>query len=373
MSNIAPFTAVVPAPRLWRAARTVLRLSAGLTLALLGLLLLAWLSLHWAILPHIERLRPLIETQASQALGLPVRIGSIEARSSGWAPTFELRDVTLLDAEQRPALQLSRVLASISARSMLASAGSLELRLAQLLIDGARLEVRRDAAGRVFVAGIDFSSASASRDSRRGRLALQAGRGRPARRLAALERRTARRATRRTRLCRPGRAQHLAQPSPAAGRDTASRLGRALQPARRVHAAAARARRRLAALVGSGLRRRSPRRREPAGPVPRPAVRLEPWRRRRARVARGARGPGRRRHARPRTARGCAEARRWPRTAAHRAVAGAPGGTASRSRRQPVAAPTRVSHRRRRALARRASSSSRGRRATRRDRGTAAS
>lgn len=180
MSNIAPFTAVVPAPRLWRAARTVLRLSAGLTLALLGLLLLAWLSLHWAILPHIERLRPLIETQASQALGLPVRIGSIEARSSGWAPTFELRDVTLLDAEQRPALQLSRVLASISARSMLASAGSLELRLAQLLIDGARLEVRRDAAGRVFVAGIDFSSASASRDSpaadwlfRQGEVALR--------------------------------------------------------------------------------------------------------------------------------------------------------------------------------------------------------
>ncbi len=163
MSNIAPFTAIVPRP--WRAARLLARVVAWLALAFLGLLLLAWLGLHWAILPHIERWRPLIETQASQALGLPVRIGSIEVRSTGWAPTLELRDVTLLDAQQRPALQLSHVLASISARSMLASAGSFELRLSQLLIEGARLELRRDAAGRLFIAGMDFSGASASRDS----------------------------------------------------------------------------------------------------------------------------------------------------------------------------------------------------------------
>jgi uncharacterized protein (TIGR02099 family) len=165
MSNIAPFTAVVPAPRRWLAARALVRVGAWLTLAFFGIVLLAWLSLHWVILPHIERWRPLIETQASQILGVPVRIGSIEARSSRWAPTVELHDVTLLDAQLRPALQLSRVLASISARSMLASATSLELRLAQLLIDGARIEVRRDAAGRLFVAGMDFSSASASSDS----------------------------------------------------------------------------------------------------------------------------------------------------------------------------------------------------------------
>ncbi len=165
MSNIAPSTAIVPALQPWRAARLLARVVAWLALAFLGLLLVAWLGLHWAILPHIERWRPLIETQASQTLGVPVRIGSIEVRSSGWAPTVELRDVTLLDAQLRPALQLSRVLASISARSMLASAGSLELRLSQLLIQGARLELRRDGAGRLFVAGLDFSGASASRDS----------------------------------------------------------------------------------------------------------------------------------------------------------------------------------------------------------------
>ena len=39
------------------------------------------------------------------ALGVPVKIGAIEVRSSGWVPALELRDVGLLDAEQRVALQ----------------------------------------------------------------------------------------------------------------------------------------------------------------------------------------------------------------------------------------------------------------------------
>ena len=61
--------------------------------------------------------------------------------SSGWVPALELRDVVLLDAEQREALRLPRVVAALSPRSLLA----LELRFEQLLIDGAELEVRRDA------------------------------------------------------------------------------------------------------------------------------------------------------------------------------------------------------------------------------------
>ncbi len=161
MSNIAPITAPVPTSRLWRTGAALARALAGLTLVLFGLMLLAWLGLHWVILPHIDRWRPLIETETSRALGVPVRIGSIEVRSSGWVPSVELREVTLLDAERRPALHLPRVMASISARSMLASASSFELRLAQLLIDGAQLEARRDPAGRVFVAGIDFSAPTA--------------------------------------------------------------------------------------------------------------------------------------------------------------------------------------------------------------------
>ena len=143
--------------RLRWAARTVL----GLVFTVWSLLLIAWLTLHWGILPHIQQWREPIERRASQALGVPVRIGQIEVRSSGWVPSFELREVQLLDANGRPALRLPRVFAAISPRSLLA----LELRFEQLLIDGAQLEVRRDPSGRIFVAGLDFSGAEVGNGS----------------------------------------------------------------------------------------------------------------------------------------------------------------------------------------------------------------
>ena len=156
VSAAAPRRRAVPAPRwapLWFAAR----LGLGLVVTAWSLLLIAWLLLHWGILPHIQQWRGEIEARASQALGVPVRIGNIEVRSSGWVPAFELRDVRLLDAQQRTALALPRVMAAISPRSLLA----LELRFAQLLIDGAQLEIRRDAQGRIFVAGLPLEGATA--------------------------------------------------------------------------------------------------------------------------------------------------------------------------------------------------------------------
>ncbi|MEO7150159.1 MAG: YhdP family protein [Burkholderiaceae bacterium] len=125
-----------------------------LVLAVVGTLLLAWLVLHWAILPHIDQWRPRIQAAASQALGTPVQIGGLTVRTGGWVPGVELRDVVLLDAQQRPALTLPRVVAAISPRSLLA----LELRFEQLYIDGAELEARRDAQGRIHVAGLAFDS-----------------------------------------------------------------------------------------------------------------------------------------------------------------------------------------------------------------------
>ncbi|MEO6410210.1 MAG: YhdP family protein [Burkholderiaceae bacterium] len=124
--------------------------------AVAGIVLLAWLTLHWAILPHIDQWRPRIQAEASRALGVPLRIGELSVRSSGWVPGIELRDVVLLDAQQRPALTLPRVVAALSPSSLLA----FELRFEQLFIDGAELEARRDAQGRIHVAGIDFGAAT---------------------------------------------------------------------------------------------------------------------------------------------------------------------------------------------------------------------
>ncbi|MBX3604397.1 MAG: TIGR02099 family protein [Piscinibacter sp.] len=147
-------------PWWWRPLRSTLRIVSGLLLAAASLLLVAWLILQWGILPRIEQWRPQLEARASEALGIPVRIGAIEVRSGSWVPAVELRDVRLLDAQQRPALQLPRVAAALSPRSLL----SFELRFAQLLIEGAQLDIRRDAAGRLFVAGLDLSAAGSGAD-----------------------------------------------------------------------------------------------------------------------------------------------------------------------------------------------------------------
>ncbi|HEV7575293.1 MAG TPA: DUF3971 domain-containing protein, partial [Caldimonas sp.] len=140
--------------------RSTVRAVLWLLLALWLVLFVGWLSLHWLILPHIEDWRPDIETRASSMLGAPIRIGAITARSSGWVPSIELRDVRVLDAEQRVALTLPRVFAALSPRSLLA----FEPRFAQLLIDGASLDVRRDKSGRIRVAGLDFGSTQGAAD-----------------------------------------------------------------------------------------------------------------------------------------------------------------------------------------------------------------
>ncbi|WP_310388668.1 YhdP family protein [Roseateles sp.] len=141
--------------------RRLLAWALGLILLAWGLLVLAWAVLHWAILPHIDEWRPALERHASQALGAPVRIGSISVTSGGWIPAIEMREVRLLDPSGREALRLPRVAAALSARSLL----SLNLRFEQLLIDAPQIEVRRDAKGRFFVAGLSVDEAVAQPES----------------------------------------------------------------------------------------------------------------------------------------------------------------------------------------------------------------
>lgn len=145
-----------------RASRWPLRLCwhslrwALLILALLWALgVTAWGLLHWAILPHANDWRPWLEKEASKALGLELRIGRITVESGGWMPRMELGDVQVLDAAGRPALRLPRVAAVLSAHSLLA----LEPRFSQLLVDAPELTIRRDAQGRIFIAGLGLDEA----------------------------------------------------------------------------------------------------------------------------------------------------------------------------------------------------------------------
>jgi uncharacterized protein YhdP len=127
-------------------------------LALWSVLLILWLILHWGILPRLDEWRPEIEARVGAALGASLRIGAIEVRSGGWIPAFELDDVRVLDRQGRVALQLGRVSAALSPASLWA----LEPRFAQLHLDGVRLDVRRDKAGRLSVAGLDMAGGGES-------------------------------------------------------------------------------------------------------------------------------------------------------------------------------------------------------------------
>ncbi len=153
---------LAPSPsRLWKAAAAATRWALGLLLAAWLLFLLAWGVLHGWIVPRIDDLRPRVEIEASRALGVPVRIGAITARSAGMVPSFELRDVSLHDREGREALRLPRVLAALSPRSLMG------LGFEQLYLDQPELDIRRSADGRIHVAGLDLSRS----DSQNGRAA----------------------------------------------------------------------------------------------------------------------------------------------------------------------------------------------------------
>ena len=114
-------------------------------------LALAWGALHGWIVPRIGEFRPWLETYASQALGVPVRIGAISAQSEHLFPSFALSDVALLDGQGREALKLSRVTATLSPASLLKRG------FETLVIEQPELDVRRSADGTLFIAGLDVS------------------------------------------------------------------------------------------------------------------------------------------------------------------------------------------------------------------------
>ncbi|HZD20218.1 MAG TPA: DUF3971 domain-containing protein, partial [Burkholderiales bacterium] len=109
----------------------------------------AVLVLRYAVLPHIERLRPEIVERVSAIVGHRVTIGGIEAQWLGLRPQVNLTDVRIYDAEGREALVLPSVENILSWRSL--AHGTLSLYA--LHIDGPRLVVRRDSAGGLSVAG----------------------------------------------------------------------------------------------------------------------------------------------------------------------------------------------------------------------------
>lgn len=147
-----------PARRLQWLAFTV-RILLWLVAAAWLLVGLSLIVLHGWIVPRIGEFRPRLEIEASKALGVPVRIGEITARSQGLIPSFELRNVTLLDPQGREALRLPRLLGALSPASIWS------LGFEQLYVDKPELDIRRAADGKIYVGGLDVSQDRAAGQS----------------------------------------------------------------------------------------------------------------------------------------------------------------------------------------------------------------
>ena len=154
---------MLPALAFAQASPVARRLWRGLLWSALGVyfgFVALVLVLRYSILPGIENYRPMLEQLASRNLGQAVRIGRIEASWAGINPDLTLLDVSIADAEGRPALAFSRVDAILSWWSL--PTATLKLRL--LRIDEPVLNLRRDAGGRLFVAGIPLSDGGSDGD-----------------------------------------------------------------------------------------------------------------------------------------------------------------------------------------------------------------
>jgi uncharacterized protein YhdP len=107
-------------------------------------------ALHGWIVPRIGNYRAQLQEQATQVLGVPVRLGTVTARTEGLIPTVELGDVALLDPQGREALRLPRVVLAVSPRSLW------KFGFEQLYIDSPELDIRRTPEGRILLAGLEL-------------------------------------------------------------------------------------------------------------------------------------------------------------------------------------------------------------------------
>lgn len=146
----------------WRGLNHLTRLAlvAAMLLAFAGGMLV--LGLRYWILPDIERYHGEITAAVSDAVGLPVSLGKIEADWRGVRPHLLFTDVRILDRDKpgTTALALQHVDGIVSWRSLIWGG----LRLYSLELDQPDLLVRRDAQGSLHIAGVTLASQSSEQN-----------------------------------------------------------------------------------------------------------------------------------------------------------------------------------------------------------------
>jgi len=114
-----------------------------------GLLVLV---MRHVVLPGIDAYRGDIEQALGEAFARPVAIRAIDARWQGLWPSLRIQGLDIRDAAGRSALGFDNVEVDLAWSSL----WHLEPRFARLELIAPSLDIRRDTAGRLFVAGLEI-------------------------------------------------------------------------------------------------------------------------------------------------------------------------------------------------------------------------
>lgn len=120
-----------------------------LALVLYFALMLSLVGLRYLLVPQLDNLRPYLVEKISEQTGLQVQIQELKGDWQGWNPHLSVTNLSLSEPGQEPMLQLPKLQADISWKSLFSS--SLQLR--QLDVQGLTIPVRRDLQGQILVMG----------------------------------------------------------------------------------------------------------------------------------------------------------------------------------------------------------------------------
>ena len=120
-----------------------------------------FLGLRYWVLPNIGMYTTQVENTVSRVIGEKVTIGGISAGWDGLRPELDITELNIHDRDGRLALSLPTVEAVVSWSSVLL--GSVHFQ--SLVFERPDLEVRRDAQGKLYVAGMELKSDASSPDA----------------------------------------------------------------------------------------------------------------------------------------------------------------------------------------------------------------
>lgn len=107
------------------------------------------LSVRYLILPHVNEWRPQIERYVSASLGVPLKIGQIEASWSGVNPTLKVNQLEIRNNDGQTLLSVPDAFAIVSWRSLFL----MQPRFAFLELNGVSLSATRHENGDISIAG----------------------------------------------------------------------------------------------------------------------------------------------------------------------------------------------------------------------------